>query len=551
MGSDRETLILQEGEEPVPVDYRDLVRVYRHPDDIDPLIADLVPKITERLQEVTFELSSPLQNLLDRINLSAPAAENEAAILEAYYVTTDEYNKALSGMIRVAVGRKGSGKTALFFRLRDKVRNDRQNVVLDLKPDGYQLKRFKSMVLDVVQEAVQEHVATAFWEYVLLLEICYKLLEKDREVHTRDHTIYDAYRQLASLYETDTLIAEGDFSERMLRLVHRISDEFAELYGQNNVERLSASEVTHLIYKHDIPKLKRELTDYLQHKKHIWILFDNLDKGWPTRGVEPTDIVILRALLDAARKIEQMLAQHHVEAHSVVFVRNDVYEHLVEGSPDRGKHGKVSLDWTDPDLLREFLRRRIVHGVMAQDEPFQRAWPQICISHVHGEDSSEYLIERSLLRPRNLLTLLAYAKSSAVNLGHTKITEEDIDKACRTYSADLGNDIGLEIRDVFPEAEDVLYYFIDAPSILTISEIKERLLSLSLAPERLTQLVEMLLWFAFLGVVAPIGSEERGIFIYDVQYDMKKLRFLAEGLKDDSVSLRIHKAFRPFLEIPE
>jgi hypothetical protein len=29
----------------------------------------------------------------------------------------------------------------------------------------------------------------------------------------------------------------------------------------------------------------------------------------------------------------------------------------------------------------------------------------------------------------------------------------------------------LEIRDVFPEAEDVLYYFIDARAILTISEM--------------------------------------------------------------------------------
>jgi hypothetical protein len=471
--------------------------------------------------------------------------------LGAYYVATDEYNKALSGMIRLAVGRKGSGKTALFLRLRDKLRNDRQNVILDLKPDGYQLKRFKFTVLDVLQEAVKEHVATAFGEYVLLLEICYKLLEKDREVHTRDHTIYEPYRRLASLYESDTLIAEGDFSERMLRLVHRISDEFAELHGADNVKYLSANEVTHLIYKHDIPKLKRELTEYLQHKRQIWILFDNLDKGWPTRGVEPTDIVILRALLDAARKIEQMLAQHHVEAHSVVFVRNDVYEHLVDRSPDRGKHGKVSLDWTDPDLLREFLRRRIVHGVMPQDEPFQKAWPQICVFHIHGEDSSEYLIERSLLRPRNLLTLLTYAKSNAVNFGHTKVTDEDIDKACRTYSADLGNDIGLEIRDVFPEAEDVLYYFIDARPILTISEIKEKLLPLSLSPEKLIQLIEMLLWFAFLGVVTSIDSEGSGVFIYDVQYDMKKLRVLAKGLKDDSVSLCIHNAFRSFLEIPK
>jgi hypothetical protein len=114
------------------------------------------------------------------------------------------------------------------------------------------------------------------------------------------------------------------------------------------------------------------------------------------------------------------------------------------------------------------------------------------------------LIQRSLL---NLLTLLTYAKSNAVNLGHTKISDEDIDKACRSYSADLGNDIGLEIRDVFPEAEDVLYYFIDARAILTISEIKEKLSPLSLSPEKLIELIEMLLWFAFFGVLTSAGPE--------------------------------------------
>lgn len=549
MGCGREVLILQEGDEPVPIDYRDFVCVYRVPDDIDKYIAELVPKVTDGIQDPAIEPATKVRGLLEKLNLGAPAAENEATVLASYYVPTDEYNTALSGMVRLAVGRKGSGKTALFFRLRDKVRGDRKNVVLDLKPDGHQLKRFRFLVLDVLQDAVKEHVATAFWEYVLLLEICYKLLEKDREVHVRDHTILLPYQRLAELYASDALIAEGDFSERMLKLVQRISDEFVELQSKKKVQYLSAGEVTQLIYKHDIPRLKAELTEYLKLKKQVWILFDNIDKGWPTHGVEPTDIVVLRGLLDAARKIEQMLARQDIEVHSIVCVRNDVYDHLVDRSPDRGKHEKVSLDWTDPDLLREFLRLRIVHGALPKDYPFETAWSQICVSHVQGEESSQYLIERSLMRPRNLLTLVNYAKSNAVNLGHTQIEADDISKACSSYSKDLVNDIGLEIRDVFPEAEDVLYYFIGSKPVVTLGEVRSALKSLPLTVDRVTDLVEMLMWFAFLGVPQTDSGDAEGVFIHQVQYDIKKLRMLVGNLTDDAASLCLHKAFWPFLEI--
>jgi ABC-type phosphonate transport system ATPase subunit len=41
--------------------------------------------------------------------------------------------------VNIVVGRKGAGKTALFIQIRDKIRSDKRNVVVDLKPEGYQL----------------------------------------------------------------------------------------------------------------------------------------------------------------------------------------------------------------------------------------------------------------------------------------------------------------------------------------------------------------------------------------------------------------------------
>ena len=547
-GLEKEVLILQEGDEPVPLDYRDFVSVYKHPQDVDKYINDLAPKITEGIIAISTIKDKMIEGLLANLNLGATAAENEMSTLGNYYVPIDEFHDALNGNIRLAVGRKGSGKTALFFQLRDNIREDKFNIVLDLKPEGHQLKRFKD-VLNILGEAVKEHVASAFWEYVLLLEICHKILQKDRPLHTRDHTLFEPYRRLESIYAKDEFIEEADFSERMLILVTRITEEFKDLYGSDASVYLSTGKVNELIYKHDIPELRNELLEYLKGKRSVWILFDNIDKGWPTRGLEYTDTVILRALLDSTRKLEQFFRKHDMPFFTIIFLRNDVYELLVDETPDRGKEAKATMDWTDPDHLKELLRLRLVFNGLDPKAAFQDTWHQICVSHIEGMDSADYLIERSLMRPRNFLTLVNHCKSNAVNLQHQRITTDDIHKACAMYSADIGNEIGLEIRDVFPEAEDILYYFIGATSILKLGRVREYLKELPVSPENENRMIEILLWFGFLGIRINIEINGDATYIYDVYYDMKKLKRLAQDLENDDLGLAIHRAFWPFLGI--
>ena len=96
--------------------------------------------------------------------------------------------------MNLVVGRKGSGKTALFVQLRDTKRGRKPNIVVDLKPEGFSsLIKLKERVLDFLTAGAQQHLITALWEYILLLEITYKVLEKDREVHFRDHRLTANY----------------------------------------------------------------------------------------------------------------------------------------------------------------------------------------------------------------------------------------------------------------------------------------------------------------------------------------------------------------------
>jgi hypothetical protein len=543
-GMDKTAALVQAGDDPVPLDYRDFVDSYHHPGTIDEIIERFALEVTDALQAQS-RVPLPKRGLLASLDMGSSTAENEFVSLGEYYVQTDQFRRALRGEVRIVVGRKGAGKTAVFAQVRDHVRPDRNQIVLDLKPEGYQLRKFKEQVLDLLEAGTREHTITAFWEYLLLLEVAYKILEKDRAYHARDQAIYEPYQTLARIYKEDGYSQEGDFSERMLRLTEEIAAAFQANHPDAHGLSLNRQLVTEFLYVHDIRELRGQIERYLRFKKGLWILFDNLDKGWSAHGLAPADLLIIRCLLDATRKIEQSLRPKGVECYTIVFLRNDIYSLLVEATPDRGKEIRVSLDWGEPDLLRDMLRRRLVYNGLDRAAPFEQLWRMICVSLIDGEETSQYLIERSMMRPRFLLNLISHCRGFAVNFDHEKIDANDIRKGLDAFSTDLIYDIDLEIRDVLPIAEDVLYAFLGQSARLTAEDI-ERLLGNNFDGAARTKIVDLLLWYGVLGVVRPTDEVA---FIYSVNYDIKRLTGLMDGMPLEKRSFFINPALWPGLEI--
>lgn len=546
-GFGKVTLLLQDGEEPVPLDYRDLVKVFLAPADVDELISDFAPRVTEAMQQSRYQEVDKQHTLLEDVSFGASAAENEFRELSGYYLETDQFQRAVRGEVRLVVGRKGSGKTAIFAQVRDRMRSERQHIVVDLRPDGYQLLKFKELVLRYLGQGSLEHTITAFWEYLLLLEICYKLLEKDRIPHTRDFRLQAPYRKLAAIYDSDRYVTEGDFSERLSRLLSHLTDDYRAKYGEDANRTLTQQEITELLYRHDVNALRERVVEYLKIKKGLLLLFDNLDKGWPTHGLTVTDIVILRALLEATRKLERQLQRREIDCRTLAFLRNDVYELLVSETPDRGKEGRVALDWSDPDMLRELLRRRMIYSNMP-DRRFEDLWQSLCVSHVAGEESSQYLIDRCLMRPRGLIDLVNHCRGYAVNLSHPKIQTDDLLKGMQAFSSDLVVDIGYEIRDVMPAAENVLYAFIDEPQTIPGNDLKTLLRRGGIADEKVADITTILLWYGVLGVRRMDGAIT---YIYNVNYEMPILKGILKKLEEEGLVYVVNPAFVPGLQIRE
>lgn len=545
MGMEKELLLLQFGDTPVPLDYRDLVKVTKNNAQIDKQISIFAPSIMALLQSGSPGAIPQSKSFLARMSLGASAAENEIADLWEYYIETDDYRRAQRGEVQVILGRKGSGKTALFVQLRDYLRRTRSRIILDLKPEGHQLLKFKDLVLVYMEQGTREHTIAAFWEYLLLLEICHKILDKDKDLHRVNHELLTPYQDLAAEYEADPYVSEGDFAERMLKLTQRIMKDFQDVVGsEKNATRLSSEELTNLLYKHDMRVLREKLVAYLKNKREVWILFDNIDKGWPSRGLGQEDILILRCLLDAMGKLEKYLKKGGIECHGIVFIRNDVYELLLKYTADRGKITRAVLDWTDQELLRELLRRRLVANDLDENMPFNDVWQSICVSHVGIEESSTYLIDRCLMRPRSLIDLVYQCRSHAVNLGHARIELDDIREGEATYSNDLVINLGFEMNDVSPEAGDILYHFIDTPARQSHKEIVDKFAKSNLPEDKHAEMLELLLWFGFIGIVRESGAVA---YIYSVNYNMKHLLALSKA--DGTTVYQINPAFWAGLEI--
>ncbi|EJK81431.1 P-loop ATPase, Sll1717 family [Rhizobium sp. AP16] len=537
LGMGKITTILQPRGGPAPLDVRDIVKTFDRPEDISNIIGEMALDITEKLQ-ADDPLPLPKGDFLAELRFGDAVAENEFQTLGEYYLRTDQYQRATRGDVNLVVGRKGAGKTALFSQVRNIKRSNISNIVVDLKPEGYQLIRLKEDVLDYLAEGAKTHLITALFEYVFYLEICYKVLEKDADRHLRDNNLYDPYCRLQAVYETGAA-GEGDFSERLLGISQNLVDTFQSKFGAEKGQRLNAAQVTELVYKHNIREVRDTLSAYLKFKGSVWILFDNLDKGWSSHGLTSGDILILRGLIDAARKIQHQMQAHEHDFHSVVFVRNDVYQLLVESSADYGKESRATLDWTDSDLLREVLRKRLVSNSLPADTPFEKVWSQICISHYQGEETSQFLIDRSLMRPRNMIKLLAHCRGFAVGMGRPRIDETDLVKGLRAYSLDLITEADQELTDILGVDTSLIYHFIGEGKTFTQGRIAELIVASGIPADRVDDVLRFMVYYGFLG----IHTQDNGVkYIFDVGYDMKLMQVLISKAGAD-VSYALSPAF--------
>lgn len=541
LAAGKHVLMFQEGNFAQPIDYRDIIIPYTDTKVITRYLHNVLFKETADTLQSVEETHVPLPSgILERIDLGDAAAENEIKALNTYFVKTPQFQQTRQGHARIVIGRKGAGKTALFYGIRSQFSPKGEKVILDLKPEGHQFTRLREIVLAKLSEGLQLHTLTAFWYYLLLLEITKKVIDKEQRVAYQSPALLAKLTELESLYE-EQLNAKGDFSERLMTLIDRLVLHFPD----KDPESIHTSDITNAIYSTDIGKLNRILLDHLKDFDGVWILFDNIDKGFPPHGLQKTDILIIRCLLEATRKLQASMGLRSIECDTTIFIRKDVYDHLVDLTPDRGKETHVNLDWSDTELIKELLLKRIRYKVPDLGGSFEEVWSRLFDPHVDGESSFYYLLSRTFLRPRDILNNVRKSIQVAASRGHAKVTQADIFTAETQFSSDMLDELRFEIRDIYPDIPDFVLSFLNVTAPMPESEVYQRLKEAGVPDNQLVEVKNILLWFSFLG----IHTGEDDSYSYQVLYDASKLAAKSKSKDGSDTYYSIHPAFSKALTV--
>jgi hypothetical protein len=443
-GLGREVLLVRfgaAGAAPAATDFREDVEVFSTEESTTTRVVDFCKNTLIAAQSIKTPRSQRSGSALQRLTLGATAAENEFKTLEDYFVETAEYLRTARGEVEIVAGRKGSGKTAIFFMVRNGFRGQRNSIVSDLRPESHQLSLFKGELTNMVEVGAFDHTIAGFWYFLVLSEI---LLSLKREIAYRARNKSELLKEVEEM-ERELgrfgISESGDFTARINRLSAYVADEIKRIVQFGN--KITPEQLTNIVYRGGVAEVKKFVVRHARLFEHIVFLFDNIDKGWATDGVDDMDVRLVRLLLEALEKVKHDLAVDHCDFRFVVFLRNDVFELMVSGTPDRGKAAVIRIDWTDRVKLKQVIQYRLQASLAEKVDNFNEIWSRFFCSTVNGKDSFEYFLDHCLMRPRFLIEIIEYAIATAINRGHDKVVEEDCIDAVREHSYSILNDFSL------------------------------------------------------------------------------------------------------------
>lgn len=340
--------------------------------------------------------------------------------LREYYFKKDTFKRIVSNLpVRILVGHKGTGKSAL-FKVAIAEEKENQNLPILIKPDDIAElgKNDENFLLRIRQ-----------WKYGLIKIVGAKV-----------------FHQLG-LYD-DTV--KGKLGQFGVKIVSFVNDTLKD--ARDRV---------------DLSATQKHMVENFLSSKRIIVYIDDLDRGWQGKR---DDISRISALLNAIRD----LANENPGLQFKVSLRSDVY-YLVrtsDESTDKIEGSVVWFTWTNHEILVMLIKRILTFFGEPVDEAKLLNTPQkhLCFhldrvfeSKFRGYGKWEYApMHRVLMslirkRPRDLVKLCSLAAQEANRLGSRQIFTKHLESIFEEYSQGRIQDTVNEFKSELPQIERLIF----------------------------------------------------------------------------------------------
>ena len=479
-------------------------------------------------------------------------AENDVDLLKNFY-KTDVIDQIEKGEKTIVIGRKGTGKSAIYTYMCNEHKKESVKLVLNDYP--WQLHdKFRNEVVSERECYVNS------WIFLIYIEIAKKMISDEESIWSSSER--REIRRLKRWLKRNWGSIDFDYKENLnpkeskttLNLSPQIMGNglggIAKEISRNNNIGQSLS-----VYNQKLEKILSRLLGTYCNK--IYLAFDQLDLAYSSddKGYINKLIGLLLATYQFYKKFQNVRV--------VLFLRSDIFNNITFQDKNKIKDNLVVfLDWDAGKeegsmSLKKFIAIRIKNALGLNNENFDFCWDSIFDNSKIGRNQYKwnYIAERTFLRPRDVIKFL----NLAIEQAHKRIESnpesvyliinEDINGIREKYSTYLLDELKDEISGKYTDYERYLEILREI-HILTFTKtdfqskydvVKKRYTM----KESCETILERLYEFSIIGFYKPGGGGYGGSeyrFRYTSDY---------QSFNQNASKYKVHLGYKEYLELIE
>lgn len=385
---------------------------------------------------------------------------------------------------RIIVGRTGSGKTAILKRISDS-QNVKKSEIIEAETTVFEHIKNNTFISDLINNKIDLRVFyKSLWTHVLLV----KIIEM---IYPNHNSFYDfvtnivgrkkynpsQIKEYVGKYK-DNFFNDNITTEITEKMQNDLSSSASLLClkakGKISTDAITNIQTTTSKYvSSELLKKQKEIIKLLveeagEGQNRIIISIDDLDKSWLSQSSIRYDFI--NSLLDSFKELMNIKS-----VKIIISMRTDILMGIYSNSlrqEEKDRSLIIPIEWNKNEI-REILDKRIDY--LIKDQYMGKntvTLKDIFDFEVKNQDADEYIIQRTMLRPRDAIDFVNKCLSQGD--GIKSLSEDNILEAEEKYYTSRKSALKKEWLSIYPHIEDYIdcLHKIDSQTF-TLKEINE------------------------------------------------------------------------------
>lgn len=379
------------------------------------------------------------QDFLEGLDFGKDNAEAEIldSFLDHVFVVTESLMHLLQESKTIVIGRRGTGKSAIAYYLTKEHKGCGCGVIFHPGDTAWNELNAKDV-----------HCYRLFWHFTLLVAVANEIVARERSRVGDDQNFWNRetrnlYKLLVKCFQAEPLTFPGRVIQTCRKCLTKIQ---LTLYGVSAYLEFGAKENQTHGYRRLI-RLFENIIRQTPGPDGVVVLVDQLDSIWDA-SVAARNCLI--ALLEATKTVNSLCKNVRI----LVFIRTEVYASLQWADKEQVRSEEFHIEWSSGELecllasrVKERLKSRMPTIMqVGSSEILKTVFPSL--------GDMRYLLNRSFLRPRDLIQLTNCIRDVCIRRKHPHVVPMDIMEGVVRYSAWKVEDVAEEYKHEYPLLKD-------------------------------------------------------------------------------------------------